>query len=97
MKFNPQTLMQMMMQRNPQLMQQFQQFQQAMQTNPQMQQQYIAFRNNIANNPQAQKQAFEEAMNKVNNLPPVGGQAAGNSTDDVSVATMADTTQTNIG
>lgn len=73
MKFNPQLLMQMMMQRNPGMMQQFQQFQQAMQTNPQMQQQYRMFRNNMVNNPKMQEQAFQEAMNKVNNLPPIGG------------------------
>lgn len=78
MKFNPQFLMQMMFQRNPQMMQQFQQFQQMMQTNPQMQQQYTAFRNNVVNNPQAQEQAIQEAINKVGGLPPVGGQPTNN-------------------
>ena len=73
MKFNPQILIQMMMQRNPGMMQQFQQFQQMMQTNPQMQQQYQTFRNNLVQNPQMQEQAFQEAMDKINNLPPVGG------------------------
>ena len=57
--------MQMMMQRNPGLMEQFKQFQQAMQNNPQMQQQYKTFRNNLINNPQMQEQAFQEAINKM--------------------------------
>ena len=65
MKFNPQILMQMMLQRNPGLMQQFHQFQQAMQNNPQMLQQYRTFRSNLINNPNMQEQAFQEAINKI--------------------------------
>lgn len=65
MQFNPQMLLQLMMQRNPNVMQQFQQFQQTMNNNPQMQQQYAAFRNNIRNNPQLQQQAFQEATQKM--------------------------------
>lgn len=70
MKFNSQFLIQLMMRRNPQAMQQFQQFQQMMGTNKQLQQQYNTFRNNLAVNPQLQQQAMEEAVQKVNNLPP---------------------------
>lgn len=65
MQFNPQMLLQLMMQRNPNVMQQFQQFQQTMNNNPQMKQQYTAFRNNIRNNPQLQQQAFQEATQKM--------------------------------
>lgn len=70
MQFNPQLLMQMMMQKNPNMMQQFNQFKQMMQTNPQMQQQYRNFRNEVANNPQKQQEVFSEAMNKVGGTNP---------------------------
>ena len=65
MRFNPQLLMQMMMQKNPNMMQQFNQFKQMMQSNPQMQQQYMQFKNEAINNPQKQEQLFNEAMTKV--------------------------------
>ena len=58
MKFNPQMFMQMMMQRDPGLMQRFQQFQQMMQ-------QYNTFKTNLMQNPQLQEQAMKEAMQKM--------------------------------
>lgn len=74
MRFNPQILMQMMMQKNPQMVNQFQMFQQMMNNNPQVRQQYQLFRNNLMSNPQLQEKAFEEAKQKINDLPPVGNQ-----------------------
>ena len=65
MKFNPQMFMQMMMQRDPGLMQRFQQFQQMMQNNPQMMQQYNTFKTNLMQNPHLQEQAMKEAMQKI--------------------------------
>ena len=73
MRFNPQMLMQLLAQKNPQAMQQLQQFQQILNTNTQMKQQYDTFRNNLSANPQLQEKAMMEAMQKVNNLPPIGG------------------------
>ena len=75
MQFNPQLLMQMMRQKNPNIMQQFKQFKQMMQNNPQMQQQYMQFKNEAMNNPQKQEQLFNEAMTKVsgNTTPPTNG------------------------
>ena len=75
MQFNPQLLMQMMMQKNPNIMQQFNQFKQMMQNNPQMKQQYMQFKNEAMNNPQKQEQLFNEAMAKVsgNATPPTNG------------------------
>lgn len=78
MQFNPQMLMQMMMQRNPGMMQQFQQFQQMMQNNPQMQQQYRQFRENMNSNPQMRDRAIKEATQKVNEMPTNSNQPAGN-------------------
>ena len=74
MRFNPQMLMQMMMQKNPQMVNQFQMFQQMMNNNPQVRQQYQLFRNNLMSNPQLQEKAFEEAKQKINDLPLVGNQ-----------------------
>lgn len=65
MKFNPQMLMQMLGQRNPQLMAQFQQFQQMMASNQQLQNQYRQFRRNIDNNPQAQNAVMQEMSQKI--------------------------------
>ena len=65
MQFNPQLLLQMMMQKNPNMMQQFNQFKQMMQTNSQIQQQYMNFKQEVMNNPQKQQQIYNEAMQKV--------------------------------
>lgn len=78
MKFNPQMLIQVMMNRNPNMYQQFQQFQQMMMSNPQMQQQYQQFRQGLEGNPQRQEEVFKEAMNKVSGndaRPNIGGTA----------------------
>ena len=69
MQFNPQLLLQMMMQKNPNMMQQFNQFKQMMQTNSQMQQQYMNFKQEVMNNPQKQQQIYNEAMQKVGMSP----------------------------
>lgn len=67
MQFNPQMLLQMLAQKNPNMMQQFNQFKQMMQTNSQMQQQYMNFKNEAMNNPQ---KYYNEAMQKVGINPP---------------------------
>ncbi len=72
MKFNPQVLIQMMMNRNPNMYQQFQQFQQMMSSNPQMQQQFQQFKQGLEGNPQKQEEVFKQAVDKVggnNNRP----------------------------
>lgn len=76
MKFNPQMLMQLLMQRNPNAMAQLQQFQQMMNSNPQMMQQFNTFKSNVASNPGLQQQAMQEAMAKINSTPPVSAPGA---------------------
>lgn len=65
MNINPQMIIQMLMNRNPQLFQQFQQFQQKMQTDSQLQQQFNNFKKRIMNDPKAQEKALGEAFNKL--------------------------------
>lgn len=66
MRFNPQMMINMLLQRNPNAMAQIQQLQQVLNSNPQMRQQYNTFRNNMMANPNLQQQAMEEAMAKIN-------------------------------
>lgn len=80
MKFNPQMLVQMLIQRNPNAMAQLQRFQQMMNGNPQMKQQFDTFKNNIASNPGLQQQAMQEAMAKINSTPSVNTPGAVNNT-----------------
>lgn len=65
MSINPQMLMQVLMNKNPQMMQQIQQYQRQLQNNQQLMSQFQTFKNNMQNNPQMRQQVLEEAINKM--------------------------------
>lgn len=65
MSINPQMLMQVLMNKNPQLMQQMQQYRQQLQNNQQLMNQFRTFKNNMQTNPQMREQVLQEAINKM--------------------------------
>lgn len=65
MSINPQMLMQVLMNKNPQLMQQMQQYRQQLQNNQQLMSQFQTFKNNMQTNPQMREQVLQEAINKM--------------------------------
>lgn len=65
MSINPQMLMQVLMNKNPQLMQQMQQYRQQLQNNQQLMNQFRTFKNNMQTNPQIREQVLQEAINKM--------------------------------
>lgn len=73
MSINPQMLMQVLMNKNPQMAQQIQQYRQQLQNNQQLMSQFRTFKSNMANNPQMRQQVLQEAMNRMG-LGPNPGQ-----------------------
>lgn len=65
MSINPQMLMQVLLKKNPQMMQQIQQYQKQLMGNQQLMSQFQTFKSNMQNNPQMRQQVLEEAMNKM--------------------------------
>ena len=57
--------MQVLMNKNPQLMQQMQQYRQQLQNNQQLMSQFQTFKNNMQTNPQMREQVLQEAINKM--------------------------------
>ena len=65
MSINPQMLMQVLLNKNPQMMQHIQQYQKQLMGNQQLMSQFQTFKSNMQNNPQMRQQVLEEAMNKM--------------------------------
>ena len=65
MSINPQMLMQVLLNKNPQMMQQIQQYQKQLMGNQQLMSQFQTFKSNMQNNPQMRQQVLEEAINKM--------------------------------
>lgn len=57
--------MQVLLSKNPQMMQQIQQYQKQLMGNQQLMSQFQTFKSNMQNNPQMRQQVLEEAMNKM--------------------------------
>lgn len=65
MSINPQMLVQVLMNKNPQMMQQMQQYRQQLQNNQQLMNQFRTFKNNMQTNPQMRERVLQEAINKM--------------------------------